>query len=90
MHACSLVFDESRMDPVAFVPDFTGPSVTRLDDRSCTQQNSYECLLCAGNPIASHPRYRSVVLHHLPWLRVLDSQVTVMVGDDVDGDGGWR
>ena len=28
-----------------------------------------------GNPIASHPRYRALVLQRLPWLTMLDNQV---------------
>lgn len=37
---------------------------------------SLTTLSLEGNPIASHPRYRALVLQHLPWLRVLDGQVS--------------
>jgi Leucine-rich repeat (LRR) protein len=37
---------------------------------------SLEVLALQGNPIATHPRYRSSVLQRIPWLRVLDSVVS--------------
>ncbi len=36
---------------------------------------SLTTLSLEGNPIAAHPRYRALVLQHLPWLHILDGLV---------------